>query len=78
MWRHALMLSALLGAARGRRCPVNNYSWICDIEQGAVEQTYWLEPRVYLMDRQYQLPQGTQLRGQGPGRTMIYAVMQIQ
>jgi hypothetical protein len=55
-------------------CQANDFSWICDIEQGPTYQIYELEAKVYHIDRQYQLPQGTQLRGQGPDRTRIYAV----
>eukprot|EP01052_Picozoa_sp_SAG31_P008121 SAG31_NODE_402_length_16197_cov_5.262425_9_plen_790_part_00 len=55
-------------------CAIDDYQWICEIERGSEHQTYALDAKLYHIDKQYQLPTGTQLRGQGPGRTLIHAV----
>ena len=69
-----LALVLFMAAAHGEQCPMNEFSWICKIEEGPENMTYTLDARNYSIDRQYQLPHGTHLRGQGPGRTFINAV----
>ena len=57
--------------------PSSDFEWIASIENSGGGQRFELEPKTYLIDRQYQLPPGTELRGAGttPGRrTVIKAV----
>eukprot|EP00931_Biecheleriopsis_adriatica_P059481 TRINITY_DN35599_c0_g1_i1.p1 TRINITY_DN35599_c0_g1~~TRINITY_DN35599_c0_g1_i1.p1 ORF type:complete len:434 (+),score=60.17 TRINITY_DN35599_c0_g1_i1:58-1359(+) len=70
----AALCISMLGGAASISCPSDEYDWICRIEQGPEYQTYDLPVAVLLIDRQYQLPRGTTLRGSGPGRTVIHAV----
>lgn len=69
-----LALVLLVADAHGEECPMNEFRWICQIEQGSENRTYSLDATNYSIDRQYQLPHGTHLRGKGPGRTFINAV----
>ena len=53
------------------------FDWIKEIESGPRNRKYVLDAGTYFIDRQYQLPPGTELRGAGtnPGhRTTIKAV----
>ena len=47
---------------------VGPYDWIRDIESGPSGRKIQLEAKTYLIDRQYQLPSGTELRGAGTAR----------
>jgi hypothetical protein len=54
-----------------------DFNWIQAIESGPPGRKYTLNASTYFLDRQYQLPKGTELRGAGtaPGtRTEIVAV----
>ena len=54
------------------------FGWIRAIESGPTGQRIMLKAAVYKIDRQYQLPRGTELVGAGTnpaaGRTVIRAV----
>ena len=76
---HCRCCSASHPATRpGADCPRQRgqLDWIQHIATGAPGQKYTLEAKVYFIDKQYQLPRGTELRGAGtvPGhRTEIHA-----
>eukprot|EP01050_Picozoa_sp_SAG11_P032637 SAG11_NODE_10704_length_811_cov_0.977528_1_plen_199_part_10 len=53
------------------------FAWIAAIESGAQDATYELNAQTYYIDRQYLLPNGTQLVGAGSGEaggTRVVAV----
>ena len=57
--------------------PPGAFDWIREIEASPGGRTVRLEAKTYLIDRQYQLPRGTELRGAGTAldkRTIIRAV----
>lgn len=57
--------------------PHGDFGWIEAIESGPRGRKYVLDAKTYLIDRQYQLPPGTELRGAGTElghRTTIKAV----
>jgi hypothetical protein len=57
----------------------NDFDWIHQIVNGPPGQKYTLDAKTYLIDKQYQLPRGTELRGVGTAldhRTEIKAVGQ--
>ena len=59
--------------------PHDAFDWIKSIESGPRGLKYVLDAKAYLIDRQYQLPPGTELRGAGTDpdhRTTIKAVGQ--
>ena len=67
-------LLAVLGAAVA--C-ADDFEWIQKIATGPAGQKVQLQPRTYLIDKQYQLPRGTELRGAGTAlghRTVVKAV----
>lgn len=53
---------------------VSPFDWILDIEASGGGRSFHLNASEYLIDRQYQLPPGTQLRGGPGGGTVIRAV----
>ena len=51
------------------------FAWITAIEQGPQDTTYQLKAQAYFIDRQYKLPNGTQIVGAGPpGSSTVVAV----
>lgn len=74
------MLALLLLCMRSvHAAPTSPFQWIRDIASGPPGQKIALDAKTYLIDAQYQLPSGTELRGAGtvPGRrTRIQAVGQ--
>ena len=72
---HMLLHGAL--AAQQIRYNADSFAWIKAIEAGPAGQKITLNASTYLIDRQYQLPRGTELRGVGTDRnhrTTIKAV----
>eukprot|EP01046_Picozoa_sp_COSAG06_P034967 COSAG06_NODE_3710_length_4992_cov_24.566115_1_plen_171_part_00 len=75
----ATAAAAAVGAAGsdGPPLPAGDFDWIAKIAAGPAGQKVQLEAKLYLIDKQYQLPRGTELRGAGTApssRTTIKAV----
>ena len=49
--------------------PDTSFDWIRAIASGPPGRKYTLDAKVYLIDKQYQLPRGTELRGAGTAIT---------
>lgn len=67
-----LLLCALIIARPNTPDP--RFQWIAAIEAGPQDQTYQLKAQTYYVDRQYLLPNGTQLIGASGGATKVLAV----